>query len=960
MTSERADSHLVPLPGSGWAVWRDAQLRSAGFPAAGLERFSAPECAAVADAFLDARAERADLEAAHAAAVAQESKVVAEIAADPLFREALTWQNPGAAARIAMEAPAGQSAWQRRNRSKAKDNLITRYWQRYCAKNDTIGFFGPTSWVSLDPEAPAVRADHGDRLVRARTVYFEYWALEAFASHLAADPQIRPWLPVGPWPHVTVDGRQVLMPGRDSLPLTEAEASLLARCDGRTSAAAVAGDPEHASGLALLDGLAARGVIWWGVNMPQNPTAEKVLRATVTAITDQAARERALAWLGRLDTARDAVSAAAGDPDNLAAALGQLDAEFTSITSAAAERKHGQMYAGRRICYEETVRDIEVTFGGPVLEAMAGPLGGVLLPAARWLSAALADAYTQAFRKLYAELGGSAAAGIPLHRFWAAALPLFTGPGPVVSGVATEFGARWATLFGLDQLPPGTRRVTLSSAELAGPAAQLFAAPRPAWAGARIHSPDLQICAGSVTALARGEFTIVLGELHAMWPTLDNASAADRHPEVARLRAAATADIGSQVVPFYASWCPQFTPRMASVRSDDYQLAFTPESGADPARLLPAMTITVTEQRGDEQRGDEHSGDEHSGELIAAAGDGRRWPLLEMFAMPIAWSGSDLFKLTRPGRHIPRITIDRMVVVRESWRTTVAQAWPTKSGGLPEYLAVRRLRLALGLPERLFVKISTEVKPVYVDLTSPRYVSALATMLRAARQRAGDGAEVAMTELLPGPDQAWLPAQAASATSASCGCRFGTRYRPTVLTAWRIDERCGPGSSGVLQGRMVAGRDLPRRPGPPREGTAGQDSRDRAQPRYRPDGQDRLRGAVPADRPDGRLAWCTLESGLVSASASCCPTPGRCSRLSWPASRPGCGSFRSPRSSGAPRWSSRSGSPMPGCSSRPQKRSGDARPIWRWRSPATSACPSASWCTAMTGRPARCRSPSIS
>jgi hypothetical protein len=641
-----------------------------------------------------------------------------------------------------MEAPAGQSAWQRRNRSKAKDNLITRYWQRYCAKNDTIGFFGPTTWVSLDQEAPAVRAHHGDRLVRARTVYFEYWALEAFASHLTADPRIRPWLPVGPWPHVTVDGRQVLMPGRDPLPLTEAEANLLARCDGRTSAAAVSGGPEHASALALLDWLAAQGVIWWGVNMPQNPGAEEALRAAVTAIADQAARERALAWLARLDTARDAVSAAAGDPDTLAAALGHLDAEFTSITGAAAERKHGQMYAGRRICYEETVRDIEVTFGGPVLEAMAGPLGGVLLPAARWLSAALAAAYTRAFRKLYAELGGSRTGGIPLHRFWAAALPLLTDSGPVVSDVATEFSTRWATLFGLDQLPPGTRRVTLSSAELAGPAAELFAATRPAWAGARIHSPDLHICAESVTALARGEFTIVLGEMHAMWPTLDNASVADRHPELARLRAAAAADIGPQIVPFYGSWCPQFTPRMASVRSDDYQLAFTPESGADPARLLPAMTITVTEQ---------------DGELIAAAGDGRRWPLLAMFAIPMAWSGSDLFKLAGPGRHIPRIIIDRLVVVRESWRTTVAEAWPTKSGGLPEYLAARRLRLALGLPEKLFVKIGTEVKPVYVDLTSPRYVSALATMLRSAKERAGYETEVAMTELLPGPDQAWLP-----------------------------------------------------------------------------------------------------------------------------------------------------------------------------------------------------------
>jgi hypothetical protein len=735
-------SHLVPLPGTGWTVWRDALLRSAGFPADGLDRFSAPMCAAVADAFLDGRAGQADLEAAHAAALAQASAVTAEIAADPLFREALTWQNPGAAARIAMAAPAGQSASRRRNRSKAKDNVVTRYWQRYCGKNDTIGFFGPTSWVSLDPQAPGVHVRDGDRLVRDRTIYYEYWALDAYVCRLAADPQVRPWLPIGLQPHVTVDGRQVLRPGQDPLPLSHAEVALLARCDGRRSAAAVAGDPGNAGTLALLEGLAGQGAIWWGVNMPQDPSAERVLRATLAAIPDPAARERALAGLARLDAARDAVRAAAGDPDRLGAALGGLDAEFTNVTGAPPERRAGQMYAGRTICYEETVRDVEVTFGGPVLDAMAGPLGKVLLPAARWLSAALADAYSQEFRRLYAELAGRCSAGVPLDRFWAAVLPLFTHPEPVTGGVADELATRLATLFGLDQLAPGTRMVTLSSAELAGPAAELFAAARPAWAGARIHSPDIQICASSAAALARGEFTMVLGELHAMWPTLDSALFTDRHPEPARLRAAVAADIGRQILPFYASWCPQFTPRLAPVLCDDYQLAFTPESGAVPDRLLPAMTMTVTDR---------------DGELVASARDGRCWPLLTVFALPVAWAGTDLFKLARPGRHSPRITIDRMVVVRETWRTTVAEAWPTRSGGLPEYLAARRLRRALGLPEKLFVKIGTEVKPVYADLTSPRYVSALATMLRAARQQAGDGTAVTMTELLPGPGQAWLP-----------------------------------------------------------------------------------------------------------------------------------------------------------------------------------------------------------
>ncbi|MFL6137273.1 MAG: lantibiotic dehydratase [Frankiaceae bacterium] len=741
MTGERAQGHLVPLPGTGWTVWRDALLRSAGFPASGLDRFSAPACAEVADAHLDGRAGRAELEAAYATALAEAGRVAAHIAADPLFREALIWQNPSAAAHLESSARSTGNGWRRRQRSKANDNTVSRYWQRYCGKNDTIGFFGPVTWVTLDPRAPAVRVRCGERLIRARATYYEHWALEACAGQVAADPVVRPWLPVGLQPHVAVEGRRVLRPGDDPLTLTAAEADLLARCDGRRAAAAVAGGPDRAGELALLEGLAARGVIWWGANLPQDPSAEAVLRATLAGIADPAARELALSGLARLDAGRDAVSAAAGDPDELAAAMAYLDAEFTSVTGAAAERRHGETYAGRRTCYEETVRDVEVTFGGPVLEALAGPLGAVLLPAARWLSAALAGAYAEAFRRLYAELGGSGAAGVPLDRFWTAALPLLDGAGPVVGRVGAELARRWVDLLGLDRLAPGTRRVTVASAELAGRVAELFAAPGPAWAGARIHSPDLQICAGSAEALARGEFTIVLGELHAVWPTLDCAVWVDQHPDPGRLRAAAAADIGPQVVPFYPSWCPQFTPRLATVLQADHQLALTPEPGADPARLLPAM-MTIAEQ---------------DGELVALARDGRRWPLLELLAVPIAWAGTDLFRHTGAGRHGARVTIDRLVVARETWRTTVAEAWPTRSGGLPEYLAARRLRRALDLPEKLFARIGTEAKPVYLDLTSPRYVSAFATMLRAARERAGDETEVVMTELLPGPDQAWLP-----------------------------------------------------------------------------------------------------------------------------------------------------------------------------------------------------------
>lgn len=141
MTSDHSGGHLIPLPGTEWTIWRDALLRTAGFPAAGLDRFAAPGCAAVADAFLDGRATEQDLRAAHEAALADASKTAADIAVYPLFQEALTWQNPAARPVLGLAAATGQPPENetRRGRQKRRfrEDTVARYWQRYCGKNDT-------------------------------------------------------------------------------------------------------------------------------------------------------------------------------------------------------------------------------------------------------------------------------------------------------------------------------------------------------------------------------------------------------------------------------------------------------------------------------------------------------------------------------------------------------------------------------------------------------------------------------------------------------------------------------------------------------------------------------------------------------------------------------------------------------------------------------------------------------
>ncbi|MEU2168878.1 thioesterase domain-containing protein [Micromonospora chersina] len=745
-------AHRVPLGDTAWSVWRDAILRTTGFPADGLDLFTAPRAAAAADELLTTGAGEDRFDKEFDEAVRGAAERISDLAADPLLREAVTWQNRGAL--VALDGLARGGADATRNvRRRDRERALLKYWQRYCGKNETVGFFGPSCWVTVDPDQPeTVRIRPGERLTRRRWVWFESWALSAYAERVGADLAVRRWWPPVLRPHLAVRDRTVLRPGRPPLTLNPVEAALLAAADGRRCAADLVADPaiglrRPEDGYALLDRLVERELISWNAALPVSPDAEAVLADRIEAIGDEAARSAARAGFDRLRAARDAVAEAAGDPVRLRAALDALDATFTELTGVPAVRRAGQMYAGRTICYEDSARDLDVVFGAPLLAELAAPLD-VLLRAARWMGNALAEAYDEVFRGLYEELRAEAGAGpVALADLWFLAQGLFWGGGErPVDAVAADFAARWAGLFELDALPPGTTDVRLQAADLADRVDAAFPGARPTWSNSVMHSPDLQICATDAAALARGEYTVVLGELHAAWSSFDCAVFTPSHPDVERLRAALAEDMGERRVRllFPAEW-PRRTSRTAESLTGptDRHLAFQDAPGAEPARVLPTVDLTVTEV---------------DGRLVATASDGQRWPLTEVFAELLSAHAVDGFKLVAAAPYTPRITLDRLVVARQTWRTTVGESGlATATGERQRFLAVRAWRRRLSLPEQVYVKLGTETKPCFVDLASPAFANMFCAMVRAARVDGGDGVSLTVSEMLPTTDQAWVP-----------------------------------------------------------------------------------------------------------------------------------------------------------------------------------------------------------
>ncbi|HET8683124.1 MAG TPA: lantibiotic dehydratase [Micromonosporaceae bacterium] len=752
-------SHLVPLPGTPWHVWRDVLVRSAGFPADGVDSFAAAGFAATTDAYLAGGAGEAQLEAAYQDAVRDLREAVYAAAANPRFRQAVTWQNPGALLAVEGVLRDGPDA-SRNSRRRQREDAVAKYWQRYCVKNDSIGFFGPTCWATLDGAGPAMAGRPGPALVRGQTVHLERWALVALAERIAEDPDVRPWLPVVLQPHLCVQGRELRFPSQPPRQLTAPVAALLARCDGRPAAVVArelaamphGGFRTEADVHAQVRELADLGVLRVGFDLPVRLSAEDVLREQLERIDDAPARKWAVGLLDQLCAARDA-TAAAGDPAQLTAAMTGLASTFMELTGRAAQQRPGETYAGRTLCHVDAVRDLDLAFGGAVLARLA-PLDP-LLRSGRWLTSAIAAAYREMFSELHRELAADLGSPeVPLGQLWYLALGTVVGTDPVAADVVADFNRRWERILGLDDIPAGVRELRFTTAELADQVAAAFPADAPGWTYARIHSPDVQLCATDWAAMARGEFTVVLGEMHIGVPAIDTDFFRTGHPRPEALRAALHHDLPeSRFYLLLPDDFPRNTARTAAWMHApaDVQLGYAPAPGADRERLLPLSALTVAPGTASAP------GQARQGDLVIRAGDGRSWPLVESFADLLSVHTVDAWKLTGGRGHTPRVVFDDLIVVRETWRTTVGGtglAGPTRERD--RYLAARRWRASLGLPERVFVRVATEIKPCFVDLTSLVYVRILCNLLRGAHAKAGDDVEVVVTEMLPTTGHAWL------------------------------------------------------------------------------------------------------------------------------------------------------------------------------------------------------------
>jgi len=761
--------HLAPLT-DRWALWRTVVLRAPGFPADLLGALGDLHLATLADAVVTAQAEpdpgaRERAGAAYAAefpdAVRRLGAALHAAACLPALREAVAWQNRHALTTgLDSLVRRGPVVTGRNSRHRQHEALVASYLQRYCVKNDTIGFFGPVGWTAVD-DGPGIRIQHAEpaAFLRARVTYLEGWAVRAvLAAH--TEP-LRPWLVPRRMPFVDVDlhpgGALLRLPLAPPEPLAPAEAAVLLACDGVRDAHAVAAEviaggsgglTDPGEVFAVLARLADNHRLAWQADVPpQDIRPERSARALLSRVTDPRVRAPAEAALDELTAARDELAAAAGDPDRVAAAMAGLEATFTRLTGATATRRAGALYAGRTLAYEECLRGDTVLLGADAYDTIRAALG-LVLDSARWFTATGATLYTRRFEELYrqraAAIGGSGGGAVPFADFWLLANDdLFEHPPSLVGPAVRALQERWAAIVGLPGTPGrGERRIQLRAADLRARAAAAFPALPLPWPTAVHHSPDLMIAEADA-----GRFTWVLGELHPSLVTMRYATWQAFRDDPDAQHAAVRHDIGRGAV-YIAETAEDggVVARLSNVLhlSGDHKLVFAHDScGHDPRVTLMVGECDVV--------------DSPTGLRVRRRDGTFEGGLLEVVGDLLVAGLAHTFHLVPRGTHTPRITIDDLVIARESWTFPAAEAAFADVGDERErYLRARAWAATHGLPRHAFVRFTGERKPIYADLTSLASIDLVARSLRRSRRDVGADATVTVVEMLPTPDEAWL------------------------------------------------------------------------------------------------------------------------------------------------------------------------------------------------------------
>ncbi|MCD9188124.1 MAG: lantibiotic dehydratase family protein [Pyrinomonadaceae bacterium] len=674
------------------------------------------------------------------------------------LQEAIIWQNRQAYRDFIkpwLETPLEIS--QKNIRSRRKELLLTNYLQRYTTKNDSIGFFGPVTWGKITESRNGITLNEGENFLSYRNVFTEGWAIDILADTFVKETEETSWLKPKKFPFVRVEGDKLFVADEKPQSLPRKFVSVLQLCNGTLDLSEItrkviedseSGIDSEREVFNIIQMLEKRQIISnglevpWIADFPAQMTFEEKLAEYIEKIGKAEAKKGIESKFAEYLSALDETRNSAGNVEKLDRSLEDLEAVFTELTGKNANRNAGKTYAGRTIVFEDCRRDVSVLAGKNIVEAIF-PALNLLFKSTRWLTGRTAELFNQAFETTFREtLQRTGSQNIEFYEFWKQVNGLFFHEtSNLTQEIVPEFQRKWQKIL---NIPGDKNSVNYSSDELTQAVENEFPAEFPGWSTAKYNSPDIMISAADIDQLNCGDFLYVMGELHLGVNTLMNSMFVRVSENPAEIMKGFFEDFPNPrfiIVPPKEMVTSRNYPLFNL--SKDFYLGFT-KNAVDLGRgnYLEISDLIV---------------EKIDGELFVVSRNGKlRFPLKTVFADILSGICTNLFKMIEQTEHTPRITIDQLVVRREAWRLAFSElsfAFPKESH--ERFLEAQIFRRQRNLPKEVFIKITGEIKPFYLNFESPHLVENVCKNIKNQFEQNEAGSAV-FSELLPSFENLWF------------------------------------------------------------------------------------------------------------------------------------------------------------------------------------------------------------
>lgn len=660
---------------------------------------------------------------------------------------------------------------------RSKIDLLSRYFQRVCAKNETTSHFGPFS-VGLVASQPTQESLYfsGENALE-RSTFYAHWAATELARVISLHPTLYPWIRPRWNSFIFLDDAKLykldynydpsqeneVMRGLRVLflrKLTTEETFVLRACNSQRTIQELSRwwqethpDKSKALFYAALASLKQDGALVVEFEIPAGSCDTLAdLKALLPAHLGEA-----LPWIRTIDAFKEELAqfARAECLFTRRKIFTELKEQFAQLTGAAPERGLGQVTADRSILFEECQRTVtDLRMGSPLAEAIKtelAPFYDLLLVVPRNRLAAEKALLNTWFVNRF---------GANQHVSLLTFLSAFTEDG---NRLECAYAAIDANMHALSQVIGDTlvpqhlrqERVLEIDPVTIQHLVAAYHAPIPA-----ICDADVMLLIDAPDAFQTNKYQLLVGDCHATRDLLSHATTsafiAEKYPEFAqtvmKLYQAIVEDDEIVVDPIRS----HRAKTSAQVVLPCFDLEVNGKSPKAPSAVLHLNNLSVWQTKQGLRlyapRLDKFL------RLMSPAFLGarvRRNPF-SIFCFPRHTHGSPVRGLHL--RHLPRMVMNRIILQREIWRIPCDEfkksLWETKQRlsekeGLT-FLQAKKFQRTLNLPQHCFAMIPGEPKPIYVDFNAPLFVRQLVLL---ANQASG---LIEFSEMLPGPDQLWM------------------------------------------------------------------------------------------------------------------------------------------------------------------------------------------------------------